>query len=150
MARKTTEDKPEEVKAKKEPTRPQLIARKLNLEKAQRKNAEKKRQKELAKMDQDLENLKDKVDDKVDAQISKLLKKLDRKQLKDHILQVFYDMGGARALKKFAKDNPAKYYSLMAGILKADTEKEANMGGGVVVNIFGLDDDTIDITPGKP
>ncbi len=59
-------------------------------------------------------------------------------------------MGGTRAMKKWAKDNPSKYYSLMAGILKADTEKEANTGGGVVVNIFGLDDDVIDISPGKP
>ena len=149
MTRKTTEDKPEEVKVKKPPTGAQIRARKLNLEKALKTNAEKKRKKALLKMDQDLDDLKDKVDTKVDLQVQKLLKKLDRKQLKDHVLQVFYDMGGIRALKKWAKENPAKYYSLMAGILKADAEKEANMGGGVVVNIFGLEDDAIDITPGK-
>jgi len=146
VARKITEDKPEKVK--KPPTGAQIRARKLNLEKALKTNAEKKRKRELAKMDQDLDDLKDKVDHKVDAQVAKLLKKLDRKQLKDHVLQVFYDMGGVRALKKFAKENPAKYYSLMAGILKADAEKEASTGGGVVVNFdFGIAPKEIDITP---
>lgn len=150
VARKTTEDTPKEVKVKKEPTGPQLRARKLNLEKAQKTLAEKRRQKELAKMDQDLIDLKDKVDDKVDAQIATLLKKLDRKQLKDHVLQVFYDMGGIRAMKKWARENPGKYYTLMAGILKADAEKEASTGGGVTISIFGVKEDAIDITPGKP
>ena len=150
MARKTTEDKPEEVKVKKPPTGAQIRARKLNLDKALKTNAEKKRKRELAKMDQDLDDLKDKVDTKVDAQVAKLLKKLDRKQLKDHVLQVFYDMGGIRAMKKWAKDNPGKYYTLMAGILKADAEKEASTGGGVTISIFGVKEDAIDITPGKP
>lgn len=149
MARESGKEAPPEKKPKKEPSAAQLRACRLNLEKANKNRAERKRQAELVKMDKDLDNLKDKVDTKVDAQVAKLLKKLDRKQLKDHVLQVFYDMGGIRAMKKWARENPGKYYTLMAGILKADAEKEASTGGGVTVNIFGVDDDAIDITPGK-
>ncbi|MCK5611428.1 hypothetical protein KAR91_56685 [Candidatus Pacearchaeota archaeon] len=134
---------------KKVPSAAMVRARNLNLKKARKVNAEKKRQRELVQMDKDLDDLKDKVDTKVDAQVKELLKKVDRKTLKDNILKVFYDMGGPRKMKQWAKENPGKYYTLMAGILKAEADKEASTGGGVTVNIFGRDDNTIDITPGE-
>jgi hypothetical protein len=143
------DEKPVE-KKKIEPTKFQTRARNKNLERAREVNAKKKREKEIAKLDEKLGDLSETIDDAVDTQVKKQLGKLDRKKLKDQILQVFHDMGGTRAMKKWAKDNPGKYYTLMANILKTDSDKELGGGGGVTVTFdFGLPPKTIDITPDK-
>jgi hypothetical protein len=140
-----------EPKPKKEPTGAQIRARLKNLERANEVAAKKKRERELAKIDAKLNDLTETVDDKVAEQVEKRLKKLDRGKLKDEVLQVFYDMGGAKALKKWAKANPTKYYSMMSAIIKAESDKEQGSGSGVVVNFFGMEElhKTINITPDK-
>lgn len=142
-------------KTKDEDLTPEEIKRKAwkrkkaneNLAKGRAIAAENKRKRDLIKMDEDLNDLKDKVDDKVDEQVKKALGKVDRKRLKDEVLQVFQDMGGRKKMMKWAKDNPGKYYTIMANIIKAETEKEGGGGGKVQVNIYGLEDKSIDITP---
>ena len=144
-AKTQSEDKkPEE---KKKSSVFQDRARAKNLERAREVNAKKKREKEIVKLDEKLGDLTEDIDNKVEAQVKKHLGKLDRKKLKDQVLQVFHDMGGTRAMKKWAKENPGKYYTLMANILKTDSDKGDGGGGGVTVNLFGLEPDSIDITP---
>ena len=122
-----------------------------NLEKAREANRKKQHEKEMVKVDERLKDLSDDIDDAVDKQVANRLKKFDRKKLKDEVLQVFYDMGGTRAMKKWAKDNKGAYYKLMAAILKVDNDKEGAGRGGVTVNIFDpkASDKIIDITPDK-
>lgn len=134
---------------KKEPTEFQKRARKENLKKAQAINAENKRKKDMIALDVRLNNLGGEIDETVEKQVIERLGKLDRKRLKDEVLQVFHDMGGKRAMKKWAKDNPGAYYKLMATILKTESDKGDAGGGGVTVNLFGLEPKEIDITPGK-
>lgn len=126
-----------EPKPKKEPTGPQMRARAKNLEKANAAREIKQRKKALVKIDAGLNDLTGKIDDKVAEQVEKRLKKLDRGKLKDEVLQVFYDMGGKKTLKKWAKANPTKYYSMMTSIIKAEAEASGGGGRGVTVNVFG-------------
>jgi hypothetical protein len=139
-----------------ERTSAQKRAAAANIKKAQEARARKQREKALAKMDEDLENLKDKVEtkveDKVDKAVKEYLGKVNRSKLKDEFLQVFHDMGGRGALKKWAKDHQTEYYKMMTAMLKAETEKEGGGGGGVTVNFdFGdTKPETINITPDKP
>jgi hypothetical protein len=145
MARKT------EVKVKRPQSAAQKRACKLNLEKAAEGARKARAQKALDKIEDDLKNLAGKVDDKLEVKIEEHLKRLDRSKMKDDILKVFYDLGGTRALKKFAKEKPAEYYKMVITILKAETDAKKEAGGGVVVNIHGLPGDAaIDITPEAP
>ena len=135
---------------KKPPTEFQLRARKENLKKAQAVNADRQRKKELAKIDVKLNDLSDEIETSVEKQVKERLGKLNRKKLKDEVLRVFYDMGGTKAMKRWAKKNPDKYYNMLAGILKSDTEKDQGGGGGVTVNIFDPGaGKIIDVTPDK-
>jgi restriction endonuclease Mrr len=138
------------VKEKKLPTEFQIRARKENLKKAQTINAENKRKKDMIALDVRLNNLGGEIDETVEKQVIERLGKLDRKRLKDEVLQVFHDMGGKRAMKKWAKANEGAYYKLMAAILKTESDKVDAGGGGVTVNLFGLESVEVDITPDKP
>ena len=126
-----------EPKPKKEPTGPQMRARAKNLEKANAVREIKQRKKALIKIDAGLNDLTGKIDDKVAEQVEKRLKKLDRGKLKDEVLQVFYAMGGPKALKKWAKANQTKYYSMMTAIIKAEAEGSRGGGRGVTLQVFG-------------
>lgn len=108
-----------------------------NLRKANIARETKQRKKKLFEIDTGLKDLSGKIDDKVAEQVEARLRKLDRGKLKDEVLQVFYDMGGAKALKRWAKDNPTKYYSMMTAIIKAEAESSGGGGRGVTVNVFG-------------
>lgn len=139
-----------EEKPKKQPTEFQIRARKENLKKAVAVNAEKKRKKDMIALDERLNNLGGEIDETVEKQVIERLGKLDRKRLKDEVLQVFHDMGGKRAMKRWAKENQGAYYKLMAAILKTESDKGDAGAAGVTVNLFGLERAEVDITPGKP
>lgn len=144
-----SDEKP--TRERKAPTEFQLRARKENLKKANAVNAERKRKKDMVKLDERLSDISDEIDDSVEKQVKKHLGKIDRNKLKNEVLQVFHDMGGRKEMRKWAKDNPGKYYTLMSNILKAESDKGDGGGGGVTVNLFGLGPDNaeIDITPAK-
>ncbi|MCK5610725.1 hypothetical protein KAR91_53120 [Candidatus Pacearchaeota archaeon] len=147
MARKTKKDEP---KAKKPMSAAKARACKLNLGKALEGARKARAAKALQKIEDDLQNLSGKMEGKLEVKIEEHLKRLDRSKMKDDILKVFYDMGGTRALKKFAKDKPGEYYKMVLTLLKAETDAKKEAGGGVVVNIHGLPGDAaIDITPEK-
>jgi hypothetical protein len=152
--RKKTVDaskQPEVEIKKKPPTEFQVRARKENLKKAQAINAENKRKKDMIALDIRLNNLGGEIDETVEKQVIERLGKLDRKRLKDEVLQVFHDMGGKREMKRWAKANPGAYYKLMAVILKTESDNGAPTGGGVTVTFdLGLPVKTIDVTPDKP
>lgn len=126
-------------------------AAKDNLKKAQLARSIQFKKKKFAEFDRSLKHLADKIDLEVEKQVTKHLGKLDRKKLKDEFLQIFYDMGGRKAATKWAKENPSKYYSLMAAIVKAEAEKEGGGNKGIEVNfMFGDNKEAaIDITPDK-
>ena len=147
--RKAKSTKVPEVKPKKEPTEFQKRARSKNLEKAREVNRKKQHGKDMSKIDGRLNDLSDEIDGAVEKQVKAHLGKVDRKKLKNEILQVFADMGGRKKMLKWAKENPSKYYSLVKDILKSETDNEKGGGGGVVVNLFGIEPDSIDITPAK-
>ncbi|MCK5235801.1 MAG: hypothetical protein KAR06_02355 [Deltaproteobacteria bacterium] len=121
---------------KKPPTGPQLRARKKNLERANEVREANKRKNEISKLDEKLDNVAERIEDEIEKRVAERFKKVDRKDLKNEILQVFRELGGKRFVKKWAKENPGKYLSLMEKIFKGETDG-GSKGKGVTINIHG-------------
>lgn len=124
------------MRVKKPPTGAQVRASERNLKKANEANAVKKRKNEIIKLDEKLDTVAERIEDEIEKRVAERFKKVDRKDLKNEILQIFYEMGGKRALKKFAKENPAKYYALMEKVMKTETDA-GSKSRGVQVFVFG-------------
>lgn len=107
-----------------------------NLARAREVIQAKKRNNEIKELDKKLDNVAERIEDEVEKRVAERFKNVDRKDLKNEILQVFYEVGGKRALKKFAKKNPAKYYALMEKVLKGEGDS-GPQGKGVTINILG-------------
>ena len=131
-------------------------ASRANIKKAHEARALKAKQKQMESLQLQLENLKHTLDDKVDSQLCEYFKKIDRKQLKDDFIKVFYEVGGIQGLKKWVmKDtkNRLDYYKLLVTLLKSASENnESQNRGGIELHIHGLYSDkeqppTIDIEP---
>ena len=124
-------------------------ASKINLAKAHEKRRANKLKADMLELGDGIKDLEGKIEGEVEKQVKGYLKTVDRKKLKNEILHVFDDLGGRKFVKKWAKENPGKYLNLVKDILKTETESGGG-GGGVTVNIFGLKDEAIDITPQNP
>jgi hypothetical protein len=79
----------------------------------------------------------------------------DRKFLKEQIMSVFFELGGAHGMYLWAMENSAnqkEYYKMFAGMLKAESEAAGTGNGGVVVNFTmgNSGEAAIDISPKKP
>lgn len=146
-AKKEITDKP---KKKNKQSKASIRACRENIKKANEARRLEKTKKALVAMDARIANLDNDLEEEVERQIKLRFKDVDRKTLKNEILAVFYDMGGRKWLKKIAKSDPKLYLTIMNNVLKSESDKEGPTGGGVTVNIYGLDDDkVIDVTPNK-
>jgi hypothetical protein len=125
-----------------------------NLKRARLANSIKFKKKKFAEFDRSLKHLADKIDLEVEKQVIKQLKTVDRKLLKNQIFKVFEKLGGVSGMVTWAKKNDANrkaYYSLMAQLLKAETETQGGGSKGVKVNFMlgGKGKAAIDVTPSK-
>jgi hypothetical protein len=108
-----------------------------NLKIAQEKKRILDAKRKIAEMNEEIKQMPARIDDAIETKIEEKIKDMvDRDQLKNDVLQIFYELGGKRWLKKFAKEEPKSYLALMKEILKYDKDSK-NTGGGVVINING-------------
>jgi len=127
---------------------------KINMQKAHMAKKVKYRDKELAKIDERIHELKDEVEHRIDTSVetevkNRMAKLTDRKFLKEQFLGVFLKVGGAEGMVEWVKESAAnrkEYYKMFSAMLKAETES-ANAagqgGGGVTVNFFGLEEGSV-------